>query len=181
MNIYEKLEALQQEFKSPKTEYNSHGGFNYRTLEKREETLKPLLKKHKALVYFTDSLENSAEVPHVVAHVHLVNLEDTKEEVVVSAAAQEAAVQKGMQAAQISGSTSSYARKYALSALLLVDDTDEIDKKEGDQADWKTEIDRAKTVNELVKIFGKMDAPTKKQYTDMLGVKRKELTDATSN
>lgn len=127
MNIYEKLEKLQQEYKAPKTEYNRHGGFKYRSIEKMLETLKPLLKKHKVALMFKDTLENCADVPHIVAHAILINLEDNKEAVESTASAQEAAVQKGMQAAQISGSTSSYARKYALSALLLVDDNDDPD------------------------------------------------------
>jgi hypothetical protein len=180
MNIYEKLEALQQEFKAPKTEYNSHGGFKYRTLEKMEETLKPLLKKHRALLIFSDTLEESGGRPHVVAHCQLIDLDDVDKEVNVRASAQEAEVQKGMQQAQISGSTSSYARKYALSALLLVDDTDEVDKKEGDQTDWQGEIDNAKDVKSLMRIFVRMDAGAKKNFTEALSVKKKELEDATT-
>lgn len=175
-NIYEKLEILQQEFKAPKKEWNDHGKFKYRTLEKMLEVAKPLAKKHKALIYFSDELEDCAEVPHIVATVTLVNLEEVNEKITVKASAQEAAIQKGMQAAQISGSTSSYARKYALAALLLVDDTDELDKKEGDQVDWEAEIKSAKDVKALLKIFGKMDAATKKEYTTLLSERKRELT-----
>jgi hypothetical protein len=144
MNIYEKLEVLQQEYKAPKSEYNSHGGFKYRTLEKMLETLKPMLKKHKVMLLFKDTLENCADTPHIVAHANLINLETPEEQITVTSMAQEAAIQKGMQAAQISGSTSSYARKYALAALLLVDESEEIDSKQGDQTDWDAEIKAAK-------------------------------------
>lgn len=181
MTIYEKLEVLQQEFKAPKTEFNSHGGFKYRTLEKMLETLKPMLKKHKVILIFKDTLESCAEVPHIVAHACLINLEDINEQITVTSTAQEAAIQKGMQAAQISGSTSSYARKYALSALLLIDDTDEVDRKEGDQTDWESEIKQSKSIEALMEIFNRMDAPTKKNYTEMLSERKKELTDGTTN
>lgn len=130
MNICEKLELIQQEFKGIKSEYNAHGGFKYRSLEPMMRELKPLLKKHKMIVVFSDSLENCADTPHIVAHVKLINLEETKEFIEVTASAQEAAVQKGMQAAQISGSTSSYARKYALSGLLAVDEEEDFDTKD---------------------------------------------------
>lgn len=137
MNIYEKLELLQQEYKSPKSEYNSHGGFKYRTLEKMEEVFKPLAKEHKVLLRFSDRTVECAGVPHIEADAILVNLENPEEQIISTASAQEAGIQKGMQAAQISGSTSSYARKYAMSALLLVDDTQELDSKKGNQTDTK--------------------------------------------
>lgn len=178
MNIYEKLELIQQEYKAPKSEFNSHGGFKYRTLEKMLEQLKPILRKHRTLVKFNDILVECADTPHIEAEIILIDLDDVTSFTSAKSSAQEAAVQKGMQAAQISGSTSSYARKYALCALLLVDDTDELDKKEGDQTDWAAEIDRAKGVNALVTIFNRMDAATKKHYTESLSVKRKELQDA---
>ena len=177
MKIYEMLEVLQQEYKAPKSEYNAHGGFKYRTLEKMLETLKPMLKKHKVMLLFKDTLESCADTPHIVAHACLINLEDPQEQINVTATAQEAAIQKGMQAAQISGSTSSYARKYALAALLLVDESEEIDSKQGDQTDWEAEIKASKNVKQLMSIFNRMDANTKKEYTETLSVKKKELLD----
>lgn len=176
-NIYEKLENLQHEFKAPKSEWNDHGKFKYRTLEKMLEVLKPLLKKQKVLLLLSDDLQECAETPHVVATATLINLDDVSEKITIKASAQEAAIQKGMQAAQISGSTSSYARKYALSALLLVDDTDEIDNKEGDQNDWDTEIKASKDIKGLMKIFTRMDSNTKKAYTDKLTERKRELTE----
>jgi len=133
MNLFEKLAALQQEFKGAKSEYNAHGGFKYRSLEPMMKELKPLLNKHKVMVIFSDSLENCADTPHIVAHVKLINLEKPDEIIEVTSSAQEAAVQKGMQAAQISGSTSSYARKYALSGLLAVDENEDLDSKDQNQ------------------------------------------------
>lgn len=178
-NIYEKLHTLQQEFKAPKKEWNDHGKFKYRTIEKMLEQFKPLAVKHKVVAIFSDELNECAETPHIVATVTLVNLEDTKEQITVRASAQEAAVQKGMQAAQISGSTSSYARKYALSALLMVDDTDELDKKDGDdQFDWEAEIKTAPNVQKLMKIFNKMSPEDKSSYTALLSERKRELTEA---
>lgn len=180
MNIYEKLNELQQVYKAPKSEYNSHGGFKYRTLEKMLEALKPLLVEHKCMVMFNDRLENCADTPHIVAEAVLVDLEADNASITVTASAQEAAVQKGMQAAQISGSTSSYARKYALSALLLVDESEELDSKQGDQKDYDAEIKQAKTLAQLVKIHNGMNASERKEYTDKLSVKRKDIEDAKS-
>jgi len=180
MNIYEKLEILQQDYKAPKNNYNSHGGFKYRSLESMLETLKPMLKKHKVVLVFKDTLENCADTPHIVVTAVLVNLEDTTESVSSTASAQEAAVQKGMQAAQISGSTSSYARKYALSALLLVDESEELDSKQGDQTDYEAEIKRTKTIEELMAVFNRMDATTKKNYTGLLGERKEEILNGTT-
>ena len=59
-NIYEKLELLQQQFKAPKTEWNDHSKFKYRTLEKMLEKFKPLAKKHKVVIYFSDELNDCA-------------------------------------------------------------------------------------------------------------------------
>lgn len=172
MNIYEKLELLQQEYKAPKNNYNSHGGFKYRSLESMLETLKPMLKKHKVILVFNDKLENCADTPHIVVHAKLVNLEDTNESIEVTATAQEAAIQKGMQAAQISGSTSSYARKYALAALLLVDESEELDSKEVPEIDFKTEISKAKTVQKLMELYDSMDESEQKQYKTQLSERR---------
>lgn len=181
MNIYEKLEALQQEFKAPKSEYNSHGGFKYRTLEKMLEALKPLLKKNKVVLVFADTVIESGGRPHIAVSARLIDLETPDAYIENTAVAQEAEIQKGMQAAQISGSTSSYARKYALAGLLLVDDSDEIDKKEGDQTDWGAEIKSAKSLDQLMNIFNRMDAVDKKEHTDSLSSRKAELVDAAAN
>ena len=179
-SIHEKLEILQQEFKAPKTEYNSHGGFKYRTLEKMLEALKPLLKLHRVGLYFSDKAVDVGGRPHIEVTITIINLEDAQDRLTVTAVAQEADIQKGMQMAQISGSTSSYARKYALAGALLVDDSDVIDKNEGDQTDWQGEIDTAKSVKVLMGIFNKMTADQKKAFTESLSAKRRELEDANS-
>ena len=163
MTLYEKLELIQEEFKAPKSEYNAHGGFKYRSLEPMLRELKPILKKHKCLVYFTDELENCAETPHIVAQAVIVNLEDTKEMLISKASAQEAAIQKGMQAAQISGSTSSYARKYALAALLAVDDEQDLDSKDGN-----TQNSRVSKGGELKASPNKPASPAQKKFLNEL-------------
>ena len=172
---------IAKEFKAPKSEYNSHGGFKYRTLEKMLEALKPLLIANKLSLRFSDSVVESGGRPHIIATAYLTNLELTSEVIENTSLAQEADIQKGMQAAQISGSTSSYARKYALAGLLLVDDTDELDKKEGEQTDWDKEITKADTVEKLVKVFGKMDPKTQKEFTPRMSERRKEIENAATN
>lgn len=167
MTIYEKLELIQEEFKSPKTEYNSHGGFKFRSLEPMLKDLKPILKKNKALLVFNDTLENCADTPHIVAHAILINLEDVTERVEATSSAQEAAIQKGMQAAQISGSTSSYARKYALSALLLVDENEDLDSKDGN-----TQNSRVSKQGELKASFNKPATPAQKKFLNELYIQK---------
>ncbi len=177
MNIREKLAAIQQEFKAPKVEYNSHGHFNYRKLESMESVLKPLLKKYDCYTKYSDKLEEAGGRPHITATAYLVDIAtgDTES---ASATVQEAEIQKGMQQAQISGSSSSYARKYALSGLLAVDDGENVDNKAGDLTDWDAEIKTAKTLEQLMKIFGKMDALDKKNYTEALSSRKTELANA---
>lgn len=174
IQLMTKLSELQTEFKAPKTERNDHGGFMYRTLEKMEEKLKPLLAAKKATILFTDDVVEAGGRPHIKATVTLFDLESDAT-YSVSAVAQEAEIQKGMQAAQISGSTSSYARKYALSGLLLVDDSEELDGKKGDQTDWESEIESAKDVRTLLDIFKRMDGMMQKKYTDRLTERRREV------
>ena len=174
-NIHEKLETLQQEFKAPKTEYNSHGGFKYRTLEKMLETLKPLLKKERVGLYLSDKAVDVGGRPHIEVSVNITDLDDPQSTITVTATAQEADIQKGMQMAQISGSTSSYARKYALAGVLLVDDSDVIDKNEGDQTDWEAEIAKAASVEKLMQIFNRMSSVQKKAFTATLGERKNAL------
>ena len=174
-SIHEKLEILQQEFKAPKTEYNSHGGFKYRTLEKMLEALKPLLKLHRVGLYFSDKAVDVGGRPHIEVTITIINLEDAQDRLTVTAVAQEADIQKGMQMAQISGSTSSYARKYALAGALLVDDSDVIDKNEGDQTDWDAEIAKAASVEKLMQIFNRMSSAQKKAFTATLSERKNAL------
>jgi len=120
----EKLLAIQSELKAPKTQLNKFGGYNYRNCEDILEAVKPLLKKHNCTLVINDEVVMLGNRFYVKATAVIVDGKDRRE---VSAFAREAEVKKGMDEAQITGSASSYARKYALNGLFLIDDTKDAD------------------------------------------------------
>ena len=128
MTIKEKLMHIQHELKAPKNLRNNFGGYNYRNAESILEALKPLLVKYGATVTITDTVEEIGGRIYIKATAVFY---DTNNAIVptieVTAYAREAETKKGMDDAQITGATSSYARKYALNGLFLLDDTQDVD------------------------------------------------------
>lgn len=127
MNIFEKLLTIQNELKAPKSQYNSFGKYNYRSCEDILEAVKPLCLKHGAVLFLKDNIININERYYVQAVATLVNIEKPDEVVEVTANARESLDKKGMDDSQITGATSSYARKYALNGLFNIDDTKDAD------------------------------------------------------
>ncbi|WP_314347071.1 ERF family protein [Fusobacterium massiliense] len=126
MNIYEKLLNVQTELKAPKNQFNKFGGFKYRSCEDILEALKPVLSKYKLAMIITDDIITVNNRNYVKATVKLFNTE--KEEFIEnSAIAREEESKKGMDGSQITGASSSYARKYALNGLFAIDDTKDSD------------------------------------------------------
>jgi hypothetical protein len=125
-NVYGKLLSVQKELKAPKGQYNSFGKYNYRSCEDILEGVKPLLDKHKATLFISDNLEMIGSRFYVKAVARFVDTE-SGECVESSAYAREEEVKKGMDSSQVTGATSSYARKYALNGLFLIDDTKDAD------------------------------------------------------
>lgn len=128
-NIYEKLMLIQNELKCPKDQFNSFGKYHYRSTESILEAVKPLLKKNGLSLFVSDSIELIGERYYIKATCKLINTEDG-ETIEVSAMARESLDKKGMDSSQVSGATSSYARKYALNGLFLIDDTKDFDSAE---------------------------------------------------
>lgn len=126
MNIYEKLTHLQNELKAPKNQYNSFGKYSYRNAEDILEAVKPLLKKYNLAMWVQDDIEVIGDRFYVRAVVKLRNTENS-EELETSAYAREELSKKGMDGSQVTGASSSYARKYALNALFAIDDTKDAD------------------------------------------------------
>lgn len=126
MGVYDKLLAIQAELKAPKGQYNSFGKYNYRSCEDILEAVKPLCKAHNALVMISDVLECINGRFYVKAEATFVDTE-TSENVYVSAYAREADGKKGMDESQVTGTASSYARKYALNGLFCIDDAKDAD------------------------------------------------------
>ena len=126
MNVYEKLMNIQAELKAPKNQYNAFGKYHYRSCEDILESLKPVLAKHKAAVTISDEIVLIGDRYYVKATATLIDVEKG-DKVEVSAYAREDEQKKGMDASQLTGSTSSYARKYALNGLFAIDDTKDSD------------------------------------------------------
>lgn len=138
MNIYEKLTTIQNELKAPKNQYNSFGKYNYRSCEDILTAVKPLAKKHKVSVYLSDELEHIGERYYIRATAHFVDFEADNSEIVVNAYAREDESKKGMDGSQVTGTASSYSRKYALNALFDIDDTKDADTDEYKKITQKT-------------------------------------------
>lgn len=131
MSIYEKLLDIQQELKAPKGQHNDYGNYNYRSCEDIQEAVKPLLKKNKAVLIMNDELELIGSRYYLKATAKLIDIEDGSQ-VTNAAYARETDSKKGMDEAQITGSCSSYARKYALNGLFCIDDTKDPDTQKPD-------------------------------------------------
>ena len=129
MNIYEKLLNIQTELKAPKGQYNSFGKYKYRSCEDILEAVKPICAKNKATLILSDSLENIGDRYYIKATATLIDVE-SGENLENTAYAREEAEKKGMDGSQITGTASSYARKYALNGLFNIDDTKDADTDE---------------------------------------------------
>ena len=126
MNVYEKLIAIQSELKAPKSQYNNFGKYAYRNCEDILESLKPLLKEHKSTIYISDEIVTVLERFYVKATVTFIDAE-TGEKIINTAYAREEECKKGMDGSQVTGASSSYARKYALNGMFAIDDTKDSD------------------------------------------------------
>ncbi|MGN0251995.1 MAG: ERF family protein [Oliverpabstia sp.] len=138
MKVYEKLKIVQSKLKAPKGQYNPFGKYNYRSCEDILEAVKPILAEVNAVIVIRDDLVQIGERYYVKATAVLIDCESS-EQVENSAFAREEESKKGMDASQITGSASSYARKYALNGLLCIDDVKDADtgdnsKSEGNKS-----------------------------------------------
>ena len=120
----EKLTAIQTELKVPKGQFNSFGKYNYRSCEDIMEAIKPVLKKHNCSLIITDDVVEISGRIYVKA---TVKFGDGENAITTTAFAREPEDKKGMDASQITGAASSYARKYALAGMFLLDDTKDAD------------------------------------------------------
>lgn len=132
MNITEKLSVIQCELIAPKNQYNSFGKYNYRSCEDILEGLKPFLNKLKVAVTVTDEIVMIGDRYYVKATATIRDCEDTGY-INNVAYARESDDKKGMDASQVTGATSSYARKYALNGLFCIDDVKDADSRDNRQ------------------------------------------------
>lgn len=152
MTILEKLSKIQSEIKVPKTLHNSFGGYNYRSAEGIQEAFKPYATKYGVALIPTQELVMIGNRYYVQSTATLYDIE-TGESIKAVAHAREAESKKGMDESQITGTASSYAKKYALSALLLLDDSKDADTDEyvQEQSDEEATTAQKKTIESICK------------------------------
>lgn len=125
MSIYQKLINVQQELKAPKSQYNKFGKYYYRSTEDILNAVKPLLQKNGLALTISDEIVLIGDRYYVKAEVILTNGDET---IKTQAYAREEEEKKGMDSSQITGSSSSYARKYALNGMFAINDVEDSDK-----------------------------------------------------
>lgn len=179
MNIYEKLLKVQIELKAPKGQYNSFGKYKYRSCEDILEALKPVLDKLKLTLFIKDDVIEVNTRNYVKATIILVNTEKPDEIIETSALAREEETKKGMDGSQITGASSSYARKYALNGMFMIDDTKDSDStnthgkeeaKKTSETEFKKAIDMinalANTEEKSEKVFDMIEKFNKNSLLD---------------
>ena len=154
--MIEKLIKIQSELKAPKNQNNTFGKYKYRSCEDILEAVKPLLSREGLLLTLTDTIEQIGNRFYVKA---MVKLTDGTETVENTAYAREEETKKGMDGPQVTGTSSSYARKYALNGLFCIDDT-----KDADTDEYKTETVERNKAQENMK---RMEEQKYKTLTDL--------------
>lgn len=124
--IYTKLGKIQAQLKAPKSQYNKFGKYNYRNAEDILNAVKPLCQAYDVVLILTDDIKNVGDRYYVQATARLIDI-NTGAGTEVTAYAREEESQKGMDGSQVTGASSSYARKYALNGLFAIDDTKDSD------------------------------------------------------
>jgi hypothetical protein len=189
MSIYKTLSKIQAELKAAKSQYNSFGKYNYRSCEDIIEAVKPLLYENDLVLLMSDEIVNIGNHNYIRT---LARISDGENHIEVSATAREAENRKGMDDSQITGATSSYARKYALNGLFAIDDTKDADtmkpreeeKKEAKdkipQRNWIAEIKTVSTIDELKSLYKEAcDNTEGKERAEVTREKDKRKTEIT--
>ena len=127
-DLLKSLIDIQQRLDAPKGQYNNFGKYNYRSLEDIEAAIKPLLREHSCGIRFSDQVVEHCGRTFLQTTLFFFNTKG--ENISVTAEAEHSATKSGMDAAQITGAASSYARKYAMNALFAIDDTKDADSNQ---------------------------------------------------
>lgn len=150
MNIYEKLAFIQANLRAPKNQYNSFGEYKYRSLEDISEAVKPLLSQLKVTLTISDEPVLIGDRIYIKSVAILTNTEDPTQSVSNTAYAREALTKKKLDDSQITGLTSSYARKYCLNGLFCIDDNKDADSMAPETQILKITDVQAKELSELI-------------------------------
>lgn len=160
-NLKNKVAAIQKELKAPKNQYNNFGKYKYRSCEDILEAVKPLLAREGLVMTISDQILEAGSLVYVEATVRITDGEDV---VSTTSAAGIDPTKKGMDISQCFGSSSSYARKYALNGMFLIDDTKDADAS---NTHGKTEVTKTvtkkKATKQVITAMKKAVAEGKKQ------------------
>lgn len=174
-SLIEKVSQIQANLKAPKGQYNKFGGYNYRSCEDILEAVKPMLAEKGLILTITDEISQIGDRYYVKS---TATITDGENSVINSAFAREAEAKKGMDESQITGATSSYARKYALNGLFCIDDTKDADATNTEIDNLKNEIksEKAKATRELnkqVAEYNKSDEGLEERYKGIYAIVKK--------
>lgn len=179
----EKLQKIQFSLKAPKGQYNSFGKYHYRSCEDILEALKPLLKENSCTLTITDDIVMLGDRFYVKA---TATLTDGEESISISAFAREEETKKGADGSQVTGASSSYARKYALNGMFCIDDTKDSDvtnvcqsvkpkTEENPMMDMAmSDINNAKTLDGLMAVWHNYQSLQSNEVFKALMTKKKE-------
>ena len=174
-----KLIKIQQDLKVPKNQMNKFGGYKYRSCEDIVEAVKPLLHAEGLLMTISDTMVNVGDKNYIKA---TVTVTDGDTEVTTNGYAREAVDRKGMDDSQITGSTSSYARKYALNGMFAIDDTkDADDLNQHGKGKSKGGFDKKAAINKIRSKANKDDKVLRKVENFMEDAKKKKLDQLSVN
>lgn len=165
---------IQSEMKAPKNQRNTFGGYNYRSAEDILEAVKPILKENNCTLMVSDEIIFIGNRYYIKATATLSN-ETTS--VSTSAFAREEETKKGMDGAQITGSASSYARKYALGGLLLLDDNKDADVTANPNDEILTHLSNCSTSEDLGILWDSIDEIEQKKYKVLFSKRKLEIND----
>ena len=152
MTVYDKLINIQSELKAPKSQYNNFGKYSYRNCEDILEALKPLLKENKATIFISDDVVFIEGRFYIKSTVTFVDVE-TGDKIVNTAYAREEESKKGMDGSQVTGASSSYARKYALNGMFAIDDTKDSDFTNQNESKSSSKPSNGLTESQIKRLF----------------------------
>ena len=163
MSIIEKLAAIQKALKAPKGQHNDFANFNYRSCEDILEALKPLLDG--VTIVVSDDVVLVGDRVYVKA---TVSISDGENSIEATAFAREPLSKKGMDEAQVTGATSSYARKYALNGMFLIDDTKDSDSHDNSNHVVLSETDKQwiEAVKIDPEVLSQIEDPTYRKFIE---------------
>lgn len=186
--MLEKLQKIQKELKAPKGQYNSFGKYKYRSAEDILEAVKPLLDSNGCALTISDKVVYIGDRYYIQATATLYDSKTGSVIADVCALAREEAEKKGQDSSQITGTASSYARKYALNGLFCIDDTKDADtdeyakttgkqnkseKKESSGMTYRDKVyavakERGLSVHEIAKDYGLNGNTTEERFAEVL-------------